>query len=189
MYGSPSIGEQEVSQPTAAKRRLGATHREAARDVLDSLRRIVRSLRLSARTAELRGVSGAQMFVLQCLAAESPSSVNDLASRTATDQSSVSVVVSRLVSRGLVVRRASASDRRRLQLSLTPAGRALVRSIPQAPQDRLLVALAILSTSELSTLARTLHKVVALAAVAHETPALFFEDEPTPARARRRKVR
>src|SRR5450432_2546863 len=73
------------------------------REVLNALRRIVRSLRVSSRTAEQRvGLSGAQLFVLQCLARQSPCSVSELAARTATDQSSVSVVVSRLVALGHV---------------------------------------------------------------------------------------
>ncbi|HEY3667307.1 MAG TPA: MarR family winged helix-turn-helix transcriptional regulator, partial [Polyangiaceae bacterium] len=59
------------------------------RQVLNALRQIVRSLRVSSRTAEQRvGLSGAQLFVLQCLARQSPCSVNELAARTATDQSS-----------------------------------------------------------------------------------------------------
>src|SRR3954454_1713862 len=75
------------------------------REVLNSLRQIVRSLRVSSRAAEQRvGLSGAQLFVLSCLARQSPCSVNDLAVRTATDQSSVSVVVSRLVALGHVRR-------------------------------------------------------------------------------------
>src|SRR4051812_1910780 len=70
---------------------------DEAREVLNALRQIVRSLRVSSRAAEQSvGLSGAQLFVLQCLARHSPCSVNELAVHTATDQSSVSVVVSRL---------------------------------------------------------------------------------------------
>src|SRR3954466_4342580 len=101
------------------------------REVLNSLRQIVRSLRVSSRTAEQRvGLSGAQLFVLQCLARHSPCSVNELAVRTATDQSSVSVVVSRLVAGGHVRRVPSKVDRRRVELTLTKSGLALLESAP-----------------------------------------------------------
>ena len=149
------------------------------REVLNALRRIVRSLRVSSRTAEQRvGLSGAQLFVLQCLARQSPCSVKELAARTATDQSSVSVVVSRLVARGHVRRVASKADRRRVELTLTKSGLALLQSAPEAAQDRLLFALSQLPKSELKTLSRSLIKIVALAEVSLESP-MFFEEGPT----------
>ncbi|MGZ3406901.1 MAG: MarR family transcriptional regulator, partial [Polyangia bacterium] len=85
--------------------------------VLDSIRRIVRLLREGSRASEESvGLSAAQLFVLQKLDPEQPLSLNELAARTLTHQSSVSVVVSRLVERGLVLRRPAASDARRLEL-------------------------------------------------------------------------
>ena len=159
---------------------------DGAREVLNSLRRIVRSLRLSSRTAEqLVGMSGAQLFVLQCLAREGPCSVNELAARTATDQSSVSVVVRRLVTGGHVRRTVSKIDRRSVELSPTRSGQALVESAPEAAQDRLIGALTHLPKPELRKLRDTLEKVVRLAEVSHEKTALFFEDEPPVARAKR----
>jgi len=149
------------------------------REVLNALRRIVRSLRVSSRTAEQRvGLSGAQLFVLQCLARQSPCSVNELAARTATDQSSVSVVVSRLVARGHVRRAASRADRRSVELTLTKSGLALLQRAPEAAQDRLLLALTKLPKTELKALSRSLVKVVELADVSQESPSLFFEEGP-----------
>ncbi|HEX3345342.1 MAG TPA: helix-turn-helix domain-containing protein, partial [Polyangiaceae bacterium] len=75
---------------------------------MDALRRVVRDLRLSARDAERSaGISGAQLFVLQSLRNEAAASLNELAERTLTDQSSVSVVVKRLADRKLVARKES----------------------------------------------------------------------------------
>ena len=73
--------------------------------VLDAIRRLVRHLRLADRAAQGElGISGAQLFVLVELGKTGSLSLNDLAARTRTDQSSVSVVVSRLVDAGLVTR-------------------------------------------------------------------------------------
>jgi DNA-binding MarR family transcriptional regulator len=81
---------------------------------LDAIRRIIRVLRRSSRRSEQQvGIGGAQLFVLQQLADAPAGSINDLAARTYTHQSSVSVVVRRLVEQGLVARQASASDRHR----------------------------------------------------------------------------
>jgi DNA-binding MarR family transcriptional regulator len=114
--------------------------------VLDSVRRLVQTLRTSGRAAEERvGVTGAQLYILrQLAAADRPLSVNELAERTLTHQSSVSVVVQRLGNRGLVRRVRSAQDARRMELSLSPAAHGLLRKAPEAAQERLIAALALM---------------------------------------------
>src|SRR5471030_1999964 len=101
-----------------------------ARSVLDSIRRIVRALRVSSRAAEKNvGLSGAQVFILQQLAHAETLSVNDVAARTFTHQSTVSEVVQRLVDKKLVERRQSKQDGRRAELSLTAAGAAHLKKL------------------------------------------------------------
>lgn len=181
-YGIQYMGAHRNDSRSLAAERLAVARPTPAaevRDSLNSLRQIVRSLRVSSRAAEQQvGLSGAQLFVLQCLARESPCSVNALAARTATDQSSVSVVVSRLVSLGHVRRATSKKDRRSVDLSLSRSGRALLASAPEAAQERLLGALSQLSPTELKTLSRLLAKVVDMADVAQQAPSLFFEEGP-----------
>jgi DNA-binding MarR family transcriptional regulator len=153
---------------------------------------LVRALRVSSRDAEQAvGLSGAQLFVLQCLARQSPCSVNELAARTATDQSSVSVVVSKLVEGGSIKRVTSSIDRRRAELSLTAKGKALLSNAPEAVQDRLLTALQELRPSELAQLSRLLGKVLSLSNVDTTSVSLFFEDRSARSAepARRRHAR
>ncbi len=178
------MGSQALRRNTSKHPPLGGPKQPGVREVLNSLRRIVRSLRVGSRTAEqLVGLSGAQLFVLQCLARQSPCTVGELAARTATDQSSVSVVVRRLVLRGHVQRAASKTDRRCVELSLTRSGRTLLERAPRVAQDNLLLALEQLPERELGALSRILAKVVDVAEVAAEAPALFFEDGPALVRA------
>jgi DNA-binding MarR family transcriptional regulator len=155
---------------------------------MDALRRIVRELRLSARDAErAAGISGAQLFVLQSLAAGAAASLNDLASRTLTDQSSVSVVVKRLVDAKLVARKASPRDARRIELSLTPAGRRLLVRCPEPTQARIVVALGKLRTSELSELTKGLSALVREMGIEAEPPRMLFDESPPRARGARRR--
>jgi DNA-binding MarR family transcriptional regulator len=149
------------------------------RAVMDSLRRVVRALRLTAREAErTAGISGAQLFVLQSLAEGSASSLNDLADRTLTDQSSVSVVVRRLGERKLVARRVSPDDARRVELSLTAAGRRLLARCPEPTQARVVAALQRLDMSELAALTRGLDGLVREMGLAGERPTMLFDEEP-----------
>jgi DNA-binding MarR family transcriptional regulator len=129
--------------------------------VLDSIRAIVRILRVSGRASEqVLGVNGAQLFVLQKLAESPAQSLADLAERTHTDPSSVSVVVSRLVARGLVTREASEYDARRVNIALTAPGRAIVRRAPRAAQTRIVEAAAQLPARRLRDLAAGLAELV-----------------------------
>ena len=105
------------------------------REVLDSVRWIFQALRESSRRAErLVGVSGAQLFVLQKLAESPGLSLNELADRTHTHQSSVSTVVSRLVERKLVQRSRAASDATTGRVDALAARAA--RSRPKRPMPR-----------------------------------------------------
>src|SRR3954468_712066 len=109
---------------------------------MDAIRAIVRALRINTRAIELEiGISLAQLFVLQQVAQRPATSLNDLAERTATHQSSVSVVVRRLVDRGLVTRRADTADKRRVQIELTAAGEKLLTGAPETIQTRLMASL------------------------------------------------
>lgn len=182
----PSRSKAPVAK-RARGQAAGPAAAEETRQILNSLRQIVRSLRISSRNAEQQvGLSGAQLFVMQCLASQGACSVNQLAAATATDQSSVSVVVSRLVSRGYVKRVPSKLDRRSVELSLTPAGRALLVAAPEATQERLLGALGKLKKSERLVLSGLLSKLVELAEVSGESPSLFFEEGPALVRSKGR---
>ncbi|MCC6850104.1 MAG: winged helix-turn-helix transcriptional regulator [Deltaproteobacteria bacterium] len=158
-----------------------ATRRPRTREttaVLDHLRRIVRTLRESSRATEARlGVTGAQLFVIRALVGPEPSSLNEVAARTHTHQSTVSVVVKRLAARGLVRRATAAGDARRAQLTLTPRGRAVLARAPLAAQDRLIAGLEALSPADRTRLAATLGRLVAAMGLAAAAPAMFFENE------------
>jgi DNA-binding MarR family transcriptional regulator len=144
---------------------------------LDAIRRIVRVLRLSSRLAERElGIGSAQLFVLQQLAAAPARSINELAERTYTHQSSVSVVVRRLVEQGLVTRRHAPGDRRRRELRLTEAGRRLASRAPVPGQVRLIAGLRALPLAQLRTLGRLLDRVVEEMGAAGEPAAMLFTE-------------
>jgi DNA-binding MarR family transcriptional regulator len=155
-----------------------------AAQVLDSLRRIVRGLRATAHRVERDlGISGAQLFVLREVAAEPGLSIRRLSERTLTDPSSVSVVVARLVERGLITRRRDRADGRASALSLTARGKTLLRRAPEPFQARLVRALQALPRARLRRLNADLGEVVREVRVVGGVPPMFFDEEP------RRRVR
>jgi DNA-binding MarR family transcriptional regulator len=153
---------------------------------MDAIREIVRVLRESSRAAEAKvGLSGAQLFVLRQLADGGPMSLNEVAARTLTHQSSVSVVVSRLVEGGLVSRTRSGEDSRRLELALTRKGEALLRQAPGASQERLIGGLRDMSGKERKQLRLALDRWLQEVGVRRHVPMMFFEDEPPRPRRKR----
>jgi DNA-binding MarR family transcriptional regulator len=157
---------------------------EDAKTILNRVRQLVRALRLFDREATTKfGVGAAQMFVLHVLNDQTELSLNELADRTATDQSSVSIVVTKLVRMGLVRRERSTEDRRELVLSLTAKGRALVRRAPPAAQRRMMESVAGMKPAEREQLVALLGKLLSGMGVTDTEPGMLFTESPRKRRA------
>jgi DNA-binding MarR family transcriptional regulator len=156
--------------------------------VADGLRWIVHGLRATGYAIERDlGVSGAQLFVLRELAAEPGASIRRLSQRTLTDPSSVSVVVARLVERGLVDQKRDPKDARRSVLALSLRGKALLKKAPEPYQARLIAALRTLSPRSLQQFRKALGQVLAALGVEAGAPPMFFDDT-TPTQRKPRRV-
>jgi DNA-binding MarR family transcriptional regulator len=157
--------------------------------VLDAIRRIVQALRESSRLAESRvGLSGAQLFVLRTVADVPGLSMNELAERTRTHQSSVSAVVARLALKGLLQKSTAAADARRVELRLSQPGRRRLDRAPQTAQERLVAVVDALPDAGQIRLAVALESLVLGMALPRKRPTMFFE-EPVQRPTRRRRAR
>ena len=156
-----------------------ADEQRSTNEIMDSIRSIVRALRVNTRSIEIHlGVSLAQLWVLQLLDAQPSQSVNDLAEATATHQSSVSVVVRRLVDRGFVTRRAATEDRRRVCVDITDAGRSLLHQAPPTVQVELIGALRRMAPDKRQHLAALMKAWLVDAGLdTGEKPPMLMEDD------------
>ncbi len=162
-----------------------ATDRKAIAASVDSIRRVLRALRIAARdTLATTGVSAAQLFVLNALIDGEEASLSDLAERTMTDRTSVTAVVDRLVQGGLVTKGMSAEDRRRASIRITAKGRTVLRGAPRPPTVLLVEALERVDPAELRRLERGLRALTSAMGVDGERAEMLFEDGSggTPAR-------
>ena len=163
----------------------GAEGRPIERRVLDAIRSLVREIRLASTSRNGRDVSAAQAFVLQVLLNTPGVRINDLAELTATDQSSVSVVVQKLVKAGLVVKERSSADGRAFEVRLTPAGRAVAKRTPIVPQLRLVEGLQKMPPARQEALARLLEEWLEGLGILDTAPPMFLEGGYEKKRARR----
>ena len=153
------------------------SHGSEGKRILNSIRQLVRVLRLFDREAQSKyGISAAQVFVLHALDSEDVLSLNELAERTATDQSSASVVVQKLVDSGYVSRVARKDDRRHIELRLTQKGRNVIRRSPPPAQQRILEAVDALSPRDRKAFANTLEQFVQDIGVRGKKVPMLFED-------------
>jgi DNA-binding MarR family transcriptional regulator len=163
------------SSPTAPLLPNAASDADVAA-VFDSLRRLVHSLQSASHETKRRlGVTGAQLFVLTQLRATPSLSINALAERTMTHQSTVSVVVRRLVRRNLVKKVRAEDDARRVELTLTPAGSRLLDDAPEVIQVRLANAIGSLPATDRRHLARALGRLVKQVSADEAAAPMFFE--------------
>lgn len=145
--------------PVSSRASLRALHAgrnelsEAGKKALQAVRGLVGALSRTARDIEQRtGITNAQLFLLQEIAANPKLSVNALAARAMTHQSTASVVLSRLERRGLVERVQSPADGRSVVLQLTGKGRRLLSRAPTTATNDIVRAIGRMTPSEVRTL-------------------------------------
>ena len=155
---------------------IAPAREEDTTTVVQSVRRVLRALRLAAGATQAAGLTAAQGYVLHQLADADVLSISELAHRTLTDRSSVAAVVDRLVSRGLIERSVSSRDRRRAEVRITETGRDVLSHAPPAPTVLLTEALDQLSAAELRTLARSMVRLVKVMGLEDAAAPMFFED-------------
>ncbi|MHB1074122.1 MAG: MarR family winged helix-turn-helix transcriptional regulator [Gemmatimonadaceae bacterium] len=135
----------------------------AADRALACVRTMFRAFHVFSKSLERRhGMSGAQLEILEHLRERPALSLGELTGRTAADQSTISVLVKRLVARGLVHRTESDGDRRRMEVSLAPEGMAFLAHAPPSVGERLRDGFLRLEEAERRTLVQLLERWVAL---------------------------
>lgn len=146
--------------------------------ILDAIRRIVRSLHRSSKHMERNvGLSTAQIFVLQKLSeSKKPLSINELAEATLTHQSSVSVVVSKLVQRQLIDRLVNEADSRSVELRISKQGQYLLSKSPPSIQELLMKGLDKFEQKERRFLAKGLQALIQKSGLENEEAPMLMED-------------
>lgn len=147
-------------------------------EVMDYIRHIFKALRVASSQFEKDvGLSAAQIFVLKKLKDEPGLSINDLANRTVTHQSSVSVVVKKLEEQKLVQRMTSKEDSRKVVVSLTPEGLSKLAGIPRAIQEDMIETLHAMESEKTLLLASLMKEFVLKSGIIDEIPAPMFEHD------------
>jgi DNA-binding MarR family transcriptional regulator len=134
-------------------------------DSLIALRRILRAAALFEKNlAQAAGLTPAKLRLLQILAGRPDgwSTPKALATQMGVAQGTVTALLDKLVSAGLVTRSRSETDRRQMNLVITEKGRSAVREAPDALQQRFVRAFERLEDWEQAQLLSSLERVAAM---------------------------
>jgi DNA-binding MarR family transcriptional regulator len=155
--------------------------------VVNNLRRLFKAIQeYSKRIFRRTGLSGPQVWALTILDNEPGLSQGELAERLYAHRSTVSGILDRLESRGVIRRTTDPDDRRGIHLFLTPRGQRVLKRSPPPVQIGLRRALERLPAAQLRRFRRVLETVVhETAAAGIEAP--FFEVDSTSDRGRARR--
>ncbi|SIO04382.1 transcriptional regulator, MarR family [Rhodovulum sp. ES.010] len=135
---------------------------------LIALRRILRATELYGRElARAAGLTPVQIRVLQIVAETGMSTPKTIAARMGVAQATMTTLIDRLVAKGLVERRRSETDRRQMNIFITPAGREVIERAPDPLHDRYVEAFDRLPDWEQAMLVAALERVAALLHAGH----------------------
>ncbi len=136
--------------------------------VLMALRRIIRAVDIysSKLNSEFK-ITSPQLICLYSVSQEDGMILSELAKKVNLGVSTVNGIVDRLEEKGLLERRRSNTDRRRVKLSITQQGRDISRTAPALLQDRLADSLRQLPDLEQAAIALSLERVVELMEAGH----------------------
>ena len=129
---------------------MDATPHDCAREILDVTPIIIQAIRFEMRSQRLTDLTVPQFRTLAYINRRPGASLSAAAEFIGLTLSSMSILVNGLVGRDLVSREPSSQDRRRVTLTLTSTGKALLDHALHGTQSRLAELLADLSAAERS---------------------------------------
>ena len=104
--------------------------------VLIALRKIIQSISMNSKSLVKRvGLTGPQLMILQEVVHAGEVSVGEVAKAISLSQGTVTGILERMEKRALVSRRRSDTDRRRVLVQATTAGKQLLETAPPLMQE------------------------------------------------------
>lgn len=162
LSASPARGPADARSPVApVPIPSEADETELADHILRALRRVSRAIDLhSRRLAHDHQLTGPQLVCLRQLSRSSPTTPGRLAQEVSLSHATVTGILGRLESRGLVAREKDTVDRRRVMVTLTDDGRRLIELAPYPLQERFLRALENIPLANRTMIAVVLDQIV-----------------------------
>jgi len=129
---------------------------ECAREILDVVPMVMRSIRNEMRSHRVAGLSVPQFRAMLFLRRHPGISLIDVANHLGLTPPSTSKLIDGLVARELVIRQGSSHDRRRIELHLSDKGQQSLDTADRATRDKLVARIDSLTPAERETVQQSL---------------------------------
>ena len=104
---------------------------QRCRELLIALRKIIQAIDIHSRMLNKSfGLTGPQLIVLQEISKQDKISVTPLSKITSLSQATVTDITKRLEKKGYLLRRKREDDKRAISLSLSEAGKEIIKELP-----------------------------------------------------------
>ncbi|PID72561.1 MAG: MarR family transcriptional regulator [Desulfobulbus propionicus] len=132
-------------------------------DVLIAIRKITKSISMNSKSLVKRvGLTGPQLLILQAINSTGEAAIGQVAKTICLSQATATGILERLEKRGLVTRRRSNSDRRRVLVQVTEAGQEVLASAPPLMQEEFISRFNNLQDWEQAMILSSLQRLVSL---------------------------
>ncbi|QUM77225.1 MarR family transcriptional regulator [Moritella sp. 24] len=136
---------------------------EKYEELLVSLRQVIRAIDIHSRQLNKQsGLTGPQLMVMQNIAMLDAPLAKDIAKEIALSAATVTTIIDRLESRALVIRTRSETDKRKVHLSLSDAGKSLLSGSPKPLQDHFIKRYQNLEEWEQSQLLSAVERIASM---------------------------
>lgn len=136
---------------------------QRSKELLIGLRKITQAIDLHSKyLSKTYGMTGPQLVILQELSRCESLSVSELSKSVSLSQGTVTDIVLRLEKKGLLARRRSETDKRRVLVSITENGIALLEKAPSALQDTFVESFHTLEDWEQLMILSSINRIVNL---------------------------
>ncbi|MCL1127276.1 MarR family winged helix-turn-helix transcriptional regulator [Shewanella surugensis] len=136
---------------------------EKYEQLLISLRRVIRAIDLHSRQLNKQsGLTGPQLMVMQKIAQLDAPLAKQVAEEITLSAATVTTIINRLESRGLVNRQRSETDKRKVHLYLSDNGQAILNGAPKPLQEHFIKRYQGLDEWEQSQLLSSIERIASM---------------------------
>lgn len=148
---------------------------------LIALRRIFRATEIASRSlAKQYGLTPSQLLLLQVVDGNAQATPSEVARATSLGQATVTSLLDKLEARGMLRRRRSAFDKRRVEIEILDEGRAALSAVPGSLQQRFQDNFDALEPWEQAFLVAALERTAAILGAAHVDAAPILDPGAIP---------
>ena len=139
------------------------SNRSVSDSVMIALRKIIRAIEMNSKKLFKRvGLTGPQLVILHEISRSEKITVGDIAQAVSLSQATVTGILERMENRGLLARERSSQDKRCIMVSISAAGKKILKDAPPLMQEAFVEKFSCLQEWEQTMILSALQRLVTI---------------------------